>query len=129
MWAFTGRLGLPDLGRGVSALAFSLSGYLVARLGTYPDDRDGGLAALAVVGGAGRADHRAAHARLGWLALVTALLLLAGHAQTAWYSLLLAGLFALFWLLRKGIWLRLPAAGDGPGPGGDDRRAATAADR
>ena len=36
MWAFTGRLGLPALGRGVSALAFGLTGYLMARLGTYP---------------------------------------------------------------------------------------------
>src|ERR1051325_4114393 len=36
MWMFTGLLGLTDIGRGISALSFALTGYLVARLGTYP---------------------------------------------------------------------------------------------
>src|SRR5215510_12785569 len=36
MWTFTGRLGLPITGRGISTLSFALTGYLVARLGTYP---------------------------------------------------------------------------------------------
>jgi hypothetical protein len=109
MWAFAGRLGLPSLGRGVSALAFGLTGYLVARLGTYP--MIGAAAWLpwmmwAVLGVIQQKGLRA----FGRLALATGLQLLAGHAQTAWYSLLLAGLFALFMVLRpreKDWWQRL----------------------
>lgn len=95
MWAFAGRLGLPALGRGVSALAFGLSGYLVARLGTYPM-----VAAAAwipwlmwaALGSVQQGRRRDA----AWLALFSGLLLLAGHAQTAWYGLLLAGLLVVY---------------------------------
>ena len=95
MWAFAGRLGLPALGRGVSALAFGLSGYLVARLGTYPLVAAAAWipwlmwAALGIVRQGRRRDA-------AWLALFSGLLLLAGHAQTAWYGLLLAGLLAVY---------------------------------
>lgn len=89
------RLGTSELGAVVGALAFGLSGYLVARLGTYPTI---GAAAwlpwqLWAVLGLSRGARRSGF----WLATFTALQLLAGHAQTAWYSLLLTGLFAL-WL-------------------------------
>lgn len=99
MWAFTGRLGLPVLGRGVSALAFGLSAYLVARLGTYPIVTAAAwipwlLWAVLRVTRCGRPRDA------GWLAVVVALLMLAGHAQTAWYGLLLAGLFVLYELIR-----------------------------
>jgi hypothetical protein len=115
MWLFTGRLGVPALGRGVSALAFGLTGYLVARLGTYPM-----IAAAAwlpfmmwaVLGVIQRKRLR----DVGWLALATGLQLLAGHAQTAWYSLLLVGLFALYMALRrreKDWWQRLGLAAAG----------------
>ncbi|MBZ0301564.1 MAG: YfhO family protein, partial [Anaerolineae bacterium] len=109
MWVFTGRLGLPGLGRGVSALAFGLTSYLVARLGTYPTVTAAAWlpwilwAALGVL-----TEKRLRH--VGWLALLTGLQLLAGHAQTAWYSLLLVGVFALFWVVRQRSrdgWLRL----------------------
>src|SRR5207247_2949860 len=36
MWLFTGRLKLPTLGRGIAALAYSLSNTIVARFGTFP---------------------------------------------------------------------------------------------
>ena len=67
----------------------------------------------------------------GLLALFTALLLLAGHAQTAWYSLLLVGLFALWWTLthRPFRWRAAGAAVVGlPGARRGDRGAATAGD-
>jgi hypothetical protein len=95
MWAFTGRLGLPALGRGVSALAFGLTGYLVARLGTYPM-----VAAAAwlpwVMWAAQGVIVRRRPRDVGGLALLTALQLLAGHAQLAWYSLLLVGVWTLY---------------------------------
>lgn len=100
MWMLGGRLGYSVLGRGMSALAFGMTSYLVARLGTFPMISAAAWlpwlcwAALGVV---------TLHRRLdaAWLALFTALLLLAGHAQTAWYALLLTGFFALWHWLRQ----------------------------
>ncbi len=108
MGRFVRRLGASILGSGVSALAFGLSAYLVARAGTYPMIQTAAWlpwmlwAALRLLDG-GR--PRSA----GLLAIFAALLLLAGHAQTAWYSLLLVGAFALCWTLthRPFRWLRL----------------------
>ena len=95
MWMFAGRAGLPTLGRGVSALAFGLSGYLVARLGTFPIVTAAAWIPWlmwAVLGGVRWGRPR----DIAWTALFSGLLLLAGHAQTAWYGLLLAALFALY---------------------------------
>lgn len=100
MWILGGRLGYSVLGRGMSALAFGMTSYLVARLGTFPMISAAAWlpwlcwAALGVVTLRRRLDA-------AWLALFTALLLLAGHAQTAWYSLLLTGIFALWRWLRE----------------------------
>ena len=96
MWTLTGRLGLPVLGRGISTLSFALTGYLVARLGTYPIITAAAWipwllwAALGVLTQSRRRD-------VGWLALFAGLQLLAGHAQTTWYSMLLVGAFATWW--------------------------------
>lgn len=99
IWTLTGQLGYSALGRAISTLAFGMTSYLVARLGTFPIISVAAWlpwllwAALCVV--------RCGRARdVGWLAFFSALLLLAGHAQTAWYSLLLTGLFALWSWLR-----------------------------
>jgi len=107
MWAFTGELGVPALGRGISALAFALTGYLVARLGTYPTVFTAAWmpwlmwAALKVMSD----KHRRF---IGWLAVFTALQLLAGHAQTTWYSLLLVGLFSAYWGVSHRVrWQRM----------------------
>ncbi|MBK8021348.1 MAG: hypothetical protein IPK19_07905 [Chloroflexi bacterium] len=94
MWTLTGALGIPSLGRGVSTLAFGLSGYLVARAGTFPMVEAAAwlpwLLWMSV-----RLIEQVTPRRIGWMAIFTALLLLAGHAQTAWYTLLLTGLFTL----------------------------------
>ncbi len=107
MWMFTGRLGLTELGRGVSALAFALTGYLVARLGTYPTVFVAAWipwlmwAALSILIDARRRD-------IGWLALFTGMQLLAGHAQTTWYSMLLLGCFSVWWTITHRVnWHRL----------------------
>ncbi|MEO8610813.1 MAG: hypothetical protein ABI690_23150 [Chloroflexota bacterium] len=96
MWALTGKLGLPILGRGISTLSFALTGYLVARLGTYPIIMAAAWipwmlwAALGILTQPRRRD-------VGWLALFAGMQLLAGHAQTTWYSMLLVGAFAAWW--------------------------------
>lgn len=112
MGLFGGRLGVPAVGRGVSALAFALTSYVVARLGTYPVVSVTAWlpfllwAALGVMQGGSRRS-------LAWLALITALVLTAGHAQTAWYALLLTGLYCVWVAARRaaaGRGLRLGAA-------------------
>ncbi len=96
MWALTGRLGLPSLGRGISVLAFALTSYLVGRLGTYPTISTAAWmpwvlwATLGLLSCASRRDT-------GWLAVFVALQLLAGHAQTTWYSMLLVAAFCGWW--------------------------------
>ncbi len=100
MWRFAAAWKLPDLGRGVSMLAFALSGYLVGRLGSFPMTAAASwlpwlfLAAHRLV----VAEHRARPAAI-W-ALVVAMVLLAGHAQTAYYALLGAATYIL-WLGRQ----------------------------
>lgn len=107
MSMFTGRLGLPELGRGISALSFAVTGYLVARLGTYPTVFAAAWipwlmwAALKVLSDVRRRD-------IGWLAVFTALQLLAGHAQTTWYSMVLLGVFSAWWtFIHRLKWQRL----------------------
>ncbi|MBA3872753.1 MAG: YfhO family protein [Anaerolineae bacterium] len=107
MWMFTGELGLTELGRGISALSFAMTGYLVARLGTYPTIFAATWipwlmwAALKILTNARRRD-------VGWFAVFTALQLLAGHAQTTWYSMLLLGLFSAWWAITHRVkWQRL----------------------
>lgn len=109
MWAFTGRLGIPALGRGVSALAFGLTSYLVARLGTYPAVATAAWIPWVMWAALGVLLYKRFR-DVGWLALLAALQLLAGHAQTAWYSMLLVGLFTLYTTIRqrhKDGWQRL----------------------
>ncbi len=107
MWMFTKQLGLTGLGRGISALSFALTGYLVARLGTYPTVFASAWmpwlmwAAFNVLTSRQRRD-------IGLLAVFTALQLLAGHAQTTWYSMVLLGLFSAWWAFDHRIkWQRL----------------------
>jgi hypothetical protein len=92
------KLGYGNLAQAVSGIAFSLSGYLVAR--------------------AWFASINAAVAWLPWvlfftldiartkrfekkkviaLGLIVGLQMLSGHAQSTWYTLLLAGLWASYW--------------------------------
>ncbi len=112
MWRLAGALGLAPFGRGVSALSYALGGYLIARLGSFPTH-----SAAAWLPWLLWLVHRALTRRTwrdaGALALAVGLLLLAGHAQTAWYGLLGAGAYALWralWADRGTPW-RLQARG------------------
>ncbi len=107
MWMFTGKVGLTELGRGMSAISFALTGYLVARLGTYPTIFAAAWipwlmwAALKVLADARRRD-------IGWLAVFAAMQLLAGHAQTTYYSMLLLAIFSMWWGISQRVkWQRL----------------------
>ncbi len=117
MAVLTKRLGLSRLAQTVSGLAFGLSGYLVAR--------------------AWFASINASIAWLPWimvctfdmiqdenrlksvmkLGLVTGMQLLAGHAQTSWYTWLLAIAWYGFWSFRCqrtskwGFWQRMRSLG------------------
>ncbi len=97
------QLGCGKLSQTIAALAFSLSGYLVTRAGFLSIN-----AAVAwlpwVILTAERlvdAPKPALKAILG-SGLVIGMLLLAGHAQTAFYTLLLAGCWVLFRGWRSG---------------------------
>ncbi len=97
MWAFTGQLGLPGLGRAVSALAFSLSGYLVARLGSFPTVAAASWLPWLFGAAYGAGRNRRGSGRVAGVALVTALQLLSGHAQTTYYALVGMAAYVL-WL-------------------------------
>jgi hypothetical protein len=99
------RLGLGALGQAIAGLAFGLSQYLVARVGFLSINAAVAWLPWVVVAVEWQARLPAATA---WrarlmpalaLSAAVALLLLAGHAQTAWYILLIAGAWALWRLL------------------------------
>jgi hypothetical protein len=102
MWVFAGMWRLPDFGRAVSMLAFALGGYLIGRLGSFPT-----VAVAAWFPWIYWAIHRVMQQpgwwRISMLAGATALLLLAGHAQTAYYVLLAAAAYTL-WLGFQRRW-------------------------
>lgn len=94
------RMGVGNLGQSIAGLAFCLSGYMVARngvfpmiwagawlpwvilqirLGIYPEKNTGKLSIVPV-----------------GLAATLAMLFLSGHAQLAWYTTTLAGVWVIF---------------------------------
>jgi hypothetical protein len=100
MWLFTGALGLAPFGRGMSTLSFALSGYLIARLGSFPTTD-----AAAWIPWIFWLAHRVLTGRrwrdVGWLGLAFGMQLLSGHAQTAWYSSVGVGLYVLWQVLWR----------------------------
>ena len=97
------RLGLSPLAQVVSGLAYGLSGYLVAR--AHFLSINAAVAwipwLLLAVYDLVRSPRPAARNRAGRLALVLAMLLFSGHAQTAWYALMMTGAWLIFWLFQK----------------------------
>lgn len=103
MWQFGGAQQLSLWGRATSAFAFAFSGYLIARLGSFPTANAGAwlpwLFWLAL-----RVLHNRRAPDVGWLALAFALQVLSGHAQTTFYGAVGLGLYALWvalWTLRR----------------------------
>jgi len=91
------RLGLGKLAQTVSGLAFSLSGYLVARAWFASINAAVAWLPWILLLTFDVATSRRDRARIAKLGLLIGFQLLAGHAQTAWYTLILAALWAGFW--------------------------------
>ncbi len=99
------RLGLGTLAQTVAGLSFGLSGYLVSRAGFF--SINAALAWLpwilwAVTPDAGKFAWLGRR-RLLALSAFLALQLLAGHAQIAWYTILLTGLWSGYWAFAIGL--------------------------
>ena len=101
IWAGIGTIKLLDdlnigkLGQAVGGLAFSLSGYLVSRAGFLSINAAAAWIPWILLFSKGLTTKKK---RYFWLTgLVFGFQLLAGHAQTAWYTALLAGLWITFW--------------------------------
>jgi hypothetical protein len=133
------RLGLSSLAQIVAGLAYGLSGYLVARAGFLSINAAAawipwvllfampGSARLLISPASPTASSPPRpNAGLSLpLTACLAMLLLAGHAQTAWYAILLTGVWSAYWALRlkplpgwrsaarslSTAWLALAAAG------------------
>jgi hypothetical protein len=98
MAALVRRLGLGTLAQAIGGLAFGFCGYLVARAGFLSINATAAWLPWIMLCLTPRAPgQRPPHRVSPLLALPLAFLLLAGHAQTAWYTLLLAGMWAGFW--------------------------------
>lgn len=109
MFALTRAIGCTSTGAAASALAFGAGSFLVARAGTYPIVMTAAwLPWLLFVIHRWLCEGR--RSALTGASIITLLMLLAGHAQMAWYSFTLAGLYAL-WLvsIRRATPKRLPA--------------------
>lgn len=110
MMAFQKKLGVNLTGRLVSGLAFGMCGYLVARVGFFSIV----IAStwlpwmmLAVTSMANRVknaarDNRKTIKPIMFVSLCTAMLLLSGHAQVTFYTLILASAWIILISLRRG---------------------------
>jgi hypothetical protein len=109
----TRELGVGKVGQAVAGLAFGMSSYLVARSGFLSIN-----AAVAWTPWVLLATNRIAGPRLEnrvqpghrvgresiFLGLVSGMQLLAGHAQTTWYTFVLTGAWLLVWGFRQPGW-------------------------
>ncbi len=106
MYKFTGLLGINNLGRGVSTLAYAFAGYGIARMASFPT-----ADAVAWLGwlfwSVTLVLEKRSFSAMGSLGLVAAMLLLAGHAQTAFYAFLAAACYTLWYVLGQPRPLRL----------------------
>ena len=97
------RLDLGALASTVSGLAFGLSGYLVSRAGFLSINAAVAWMPWVILCLTPRKNSQASRG-LSFLALVAcmSMQMLAGHAQTTWYTLLLGGMWAGFWAWNTG---------------------------
>ena len=94
------ELNANKFGQTLGGLAFSLSGYLVARAGFLSIN-----AAAAWMPWLLLCLYRLAEGRPGnqiRLTAVLSMLFLAGHAQTAWHAILMGGFWLIFWAFNLG---------------------------
>lgn len=102
MMAYLGRRGVGWLGQGVGAISFALNGYIVGRFSFLSMTSAIPWLPWLFWGIDGVLDSTAGQARrrsVALLAGVAGMQLLAGHAQTTFYSLILAGCYGLWRLI------------------------------
>jgi hypothetical protein len=124
MVALARALGLRPLGQAMAGLVFGISQYQVARVGFFSINAAVTWLPWLIWAVERQISFASAPARpritaAFWLALFVALALLAGHAQTCWYALLLAGAWSVWRLsgarrvpplarLLTAAWLAMP---------------------
>ncbi len=88
----------------ISSLAFGLSGYLVARLGFLSINAAVAWFPWVLLFITPEGDLRLSYKRKQFVGLTAslALMLLAGHAQTAWYIVVLSVVWFSFWHIQQG---------------------------
>ncbi|HEY45021.1 MAG TPA: YfhO family protein [Anaerolineae bacterium] len=110
MVVFTRHLGLRSLAQSVSGLAFSLSGYLIARGGFLSINAAAAwlpwiLLAIDRLVKCVEDESRSREVKATlWLSVAFALQWLAGHAQTAWYTLVVACVWGCWRTVRSRGW-------------------------
>jgi hypothetical protein len=105
MWAGVGmallarQLGLNRLAQTISGLAFSLSGYLVSRAGFFSINAAVAWAPWVIMYATPKPAKSGGLINKGGIkfGLALGMQLLAGHAQTTWYTLLLAIAWSGYW--------------------------------
>ena len=105
MWFYTRQLGLSPLAQGIGTLAFALNGAVVARLGTLPMVEVAAWLPWLLLA-TERLLRQQSIANILSLTAVTALQLLAGHAQWTFYSLILVALYTFYRVFAAPIGLQ-----------------------
>ncbi len=126
VWAGVGmallarRLGMDRLGQCTAGLAFGLSGYLVARSGFFSINATAAWVPWIILAAdrmtdalPGSMDWRARIRSCAPLAVVLAFQWTAGHAQTAWYTLVLLLAWVVWRSIGRDGWRRLAINGAG----------------
>jgi len=102
MVRFLTKLGLSPFAQNIGAIAFSLSGYLVARTGFYSMIWTAAwLPWLMAMATNKRKEQKEEKYRLVKVATPVVMILLAGHAQLAFYCLLITIFWVIFQALNK----------------------------
>jgi hypothetical protein len=104
-------LGLDEFSQTISGLAFCLSGYLIARAGFLSINAAVSwmpwimlaVGKMAIEAPQKKPGLLPAHRLIFLVSILIALQLLSGHAQTSWYTLILAFLWGSFWVLFPAV--------------------------
>jgi hypothetical protein len=92
------EIGVDKLGQTISGLAFALSGYMVARAGFLSINATSAWLPWVLLYSKQLVDKKPKAILKTGLAI--GMMMLAGHAQTAWYVILLGGTWIVYWGLQ-----------------------------
>ncbi len=92
-------LGIGELGQTISGLTYAMGAYLVTRAGFLSINATAAWLPWILLCAKSIPEKKSLSIIKTGFAL--GLMLLAGHAQTAWYGILLAGFWIIFWAIRS----------------------------